>query len=179
MGSNIIMRTLIRAVNYSNVARSTTVTTRVLPNGALLRYLGASLIYSTVGITVHRLFLRLMCNEDRSTFSRSNLAINSNLRSLNGNLHSRMNAVFSARGGNIHCVRVTRNCIARVTLSGSSRIVNCRFVGINGVLRSVHRNVSTGRTLGGGAKDCNHCTRNIGFVSPHRRWLGRKLAGNW
>lgn len=39
----------MRAVNYSKVARSTTVTSRVLPNGALLRTLGASLIYSTVG----------------------------------------------------------------------------------------------------------------------------------
>ncbi len=163
-------RTLIRAVNYSNVARSTTVTTRVLPNGALLRYLGASLIYSTVGITVHRLFLRVICNHARSTFSRSNLSVNTNLRSLNGNLHSRINAVCSAGIGNIHCLRVTRNCIAGVTLSRSNRISNCRFIGLNGVLRSVHRNTAPGRTCRGGVNRCNHFSGTTGCVSPHRRW---------
>ncbi len=176
IGRNVVRRTLIRALNYSNVARSTTVTSRVLINGAVLRTLGASLIYSTVGATVHRLFLRVICNHARATFSRNNLPVNTNLRSLNGNLHSRINAAFTAGTGNPHCLRLTRNCVAGVTVSRGSTVVNCGFMRLNGVVRVVGGNMSTGRTLTGTDNRCNHISSTTHLVSPERRW--KKGSGN-
>lgn len=170
MGSKVVRRTLIRAVKYSKVARSTTVTSRVLPKEALLRTLGASLMYSTVGATVERLFLRVICKEARDTFSRSKLPVKTKLRSLKGKLHSRINAVCKALGGKPHCLRVASNCMAKVTLGRSSRVVKCRFMGFNGVVSFVGTKSRPTMTLRGTGKRCKHISSTIGVVSPEGRW---------
>ncbi len=90
-----------------------------------------------------------------------------------------MNALCNALTGNAHCLRVTSNCVAGVFLSGSRRIYNCRFMRVNGFVRTIGGNISTSRTLGSIANACNHAgprRKIIGSVSPHGRWWKKRVV---